>query len=78
MINIFFQEWAPLFPVLHRPSFLGLYEQYVSNPEELTDKKSIAKLNLCFGIAALSSDVCVPSSSNFHSLTQQSHAMVTM
>jgi hypothetical protein len=58
MINIFFQEWAPLFPVLHRPTFLGLYEQYVSNPEELTDKKSIAKLNLCFGIAALSSDVC--------------------
>ncbi|KAL1655464.1 DNA-binding transcription factor cat8 [Didymella pomorum] len=56
MINIFFQEWAPLFPVLHRPTFLGLYEQYVSNPEELTDKKSIAKLNLCFGIAALSSD----------------------
>lgn len=56
MINIFFQEWAPLFPVLHRPTFLGLYEQYVSSPEDLTDKKSIAQLNLCFGIAALSSD----------------------
>lgn len=57
MINIFFQEWAPLFPVLHRPTFLGLYEQYVSSPEDLADKKSIAQLNLCFGIAALSSDV---------------------
>ncbi|KAJ4364937.1 DNA-binding transcription factor cat8 [Ascochyta clinopodiicola] len=56
MINIFFQEWAPLFPVLHRPTFLALYEQYVSAPEEIHDKKSIAKLNLCFGIAALSSD----------------------
>ena len=59
MINIFFQEWAPLFPVLHRPAFLGLDEQYVSRPEELTDKKSIAQLNLCFGIAALSTDVRV-------------------
>jgi hypothetical protein len=57
MINIFFQEWAPLFPVLHRPKFLSLYEQYVSSPETVVDKKSIAKLNLVFGIAALSSDV---------------------
>lgn len=57
MINIFFQEWAPLFPVLHRPTFLTLYEQYVSSPETMVDKKSIAKLNLVFGIAALSSDV---------------------
>ncbi|KAF1967887.1 hypothetical protein BU23DRAFT_282931 [Bimuria novae-zelandiae CBS 107.79] len=56
MINIFFQEWAPLFPVLHRPTFLTLYEQYVANPESTTDKKSIAALNLVFGIAALSSD----------------------
>ncbi|KZM22061.1 DNA-binding transcription factor cat8 [Ascochyta rabiei] len=55
MINIFFQEWAPLFPVLHRPTFLALYEEYVSSPENVQDKKSIAKLNLCFGIAALSS-----------------------
>jgi hypothetical protein len=57
MINIFFQEWAPLFPVLHRPTFLSLYEQYVASPETMVDKKSIAKLNLVFGIAALSSDV---------------------
>ncbi|KAF2817710.1 uncharacterized protein BDZ99DRAFT_432017 [Mytilinidion resinicola] len=56
MINIFFQEWAPLFPVLHRPTFLHLYEKYVASPESMTDKKSIAQLNLVFGIAALSSD----------------------
>jgi hypothetical protein len=57
MINIFFQEWAPLFPVLHRPTFLSLYEQYVTGPELVNDNKSIAQLNLVFGIAALSSDV---------------------
>ncbi|ENI09441.1 hypothetical protein COCC4DRAFT_160202 [Bipolaris maydis ATCC 48331] len=56
MVNIFFQEWAPLFPILHRPTFLGLYEQYVTSPDTMTDKRSIAQLNLVFGIAALSSD----------------------
>ncbi|KAF2140568.1 uncharacterized protein K452DRAFT_327416 [Aplosporella prunicola CBS 121167] len=56
MINIFFQEWAPLFPVLHRPTFLGLYEEYVNSPDTMTDRKSLAQLNLVFGIAALSSD----------------------
>jgi hypothetical protein len=58
MINIFFQEWAPLFPVLHRPTFLALYDEYVTSPDTMLDKKSIAQLNLVFGIAALSSDVC--------------------
>ncbi|KAF2222002.1 fungal-specific transcription factor domain-containing protein [Elsinoe ampelina] len=53
-VNIFFQEWAPLFPVLHRPTFLGLYEQFTSSPETITDKKSIAQLYLVFGLAALS------------------------
>ncbi|KAH8724093.1 fungal-specific transcription factor domain-containing protein [Phaeosphaeriaceae sp. PMI808] len=56
MINIFFQEWAPLFPILHRPTFLSLYEQYVTSPETIDDKKPITQLNLVFGIAALSSD----------------------
>ena len=54
MVNIFFQEWAPLFPVLHRPTFLTLYERYVADPDEVTDKAEIAQLNLVFGIAALS------------------------
>jgi hypothetical protein len=61
MINIFFQEWAPLFPILHRPTFLALYEQYVGSPDAVVDKKSIAQLNLVFGIAALSSDVRIHS-----------------
>jgi hypothetical protein len=57
LVHIFFQEWAPLFPVLHRPSFLALYEEYVSCPEAMDDKRSLAQLHLVFGIAALSSDV---------------------
>ncbi|KAF2102666.1 hypothetical protein NA57DRAFT_31927 [Rhizodiscina lignyota] len=54
LINIFFQEWAPIFPVLHRPTFLHLYEDYTAAPESVTDKKSLAQLHLVFGIAALS------------------------
>ena len=57
MVNIFFQEWAPLFPVLHRPTFLKLYEDYTANPDSIDDKHSIAQLNLVFGIAALSAEV---------------------
>lgn len=67
LINIFFQEWAPLFPVLHRPSFLSLYEEYVSCPEAMEDKRSLAQLHLVFGIAALSSDVRILTSANFFS-----------
>jgi hypothetical protein len=55
-VNVFFQEWAPLFPVLHKPTFLRLYEEYMSNPEQMTDPHKLAQLNLVFGIAALSSD----------------------
>jgi len=50
-------EWAPLFPVLHRPTFLKLYEDYTANPEKVEDKQAIAQLNLVFGIAALSAEV---------------------
>ena len=55
LINVFFQEWAPLFPVLHRPAFLSLYEKYVADPDSVTDKAELAQINLVFGIAALSS-----------------------
>lgn len=54
LINIFFQEWAPLFPILHRPGFLSLYEEYVSCPEAMEDKPSLAQLNIVFAIAAQS------------------------
>lgn len=57
MINIFLQEWSPLFPVLHRPTFLKLYEDYVACPEGVNDSHAIAQLNLVFGIAALSAEV---------------------
>lgn len=54
LVNIFFQEWAPLFPVLHRPTFLSLYEKYTNDFESVTDKADIAQINLVFGIATLS------------------------
>lgn len=54
LINVYFQEWAPLFPVLHRPTFLGLYEKYVADSDQITDKAEVAQLNLVFGIAELS------------------------
>ncbi|KAE8153867.1 fungal-specific transcription factor domain-containing protein [Aspergillus avenaceus] len=56
LINIFFQEWAPLYPVVHRPTILKAYEQYLSNTETLQGSKhNMAQLNLIFGIAALAS-----------------------
>lgn len=57
MINIFFQEWAPLFPVVHRPTVLKIYAEYVANPQDVKDKHAIAQLNLIFGIAAVSAEV---------------------
>lgn len=58
MVNIFFQEWAPLFPVVHRPTVLKVYTDYVNDPASVKDDKhSIAQLNLIFGIAALSAEV---------------------
>lgn len=56
MINIFFQEWAPLFPVVHRPTVLKAYADYVNEPEGVKDNYSLAQLNLIFGIAALSAE----------------------
>ena len=57
MINIFFQEWAPIFPVVHRPTVLKAYTNYVTEPEGVKDNHSLASLNLIFGIAALSAEV---------------------
>lgn len=56
-VNVFFQEWAPLFPVLHKPTFLRLYEEYMSNPQQIVDSHKLAQLHLVFGIASLSSDI---------------------
>ena len=59
MISIFFQEWAPLFPVVHKPSVLDLYAEYMAKPEGVKDNHSLAILNLIFGIAALSAEVII-------------------
>lgn len=54
-INIFFQEWAPIYPVLHRPTFLLLYEEYLASPEAAVNNHASAQLHLVFGIASQSS-----------------------
>ncbi|KAI1473496.1 fungal-specific transcription factor domain-containing protein [Daldinia eschscholtzii] len=56
-VNVYFQEWAPLFPVLHKPTFLRLYEEFVADSEKVKNNHKIAQLYLVFSIAALSSDV---------------------
>jgi len=64
MVNIFFQEWAPLFPVVHRPTVLKVYTDYVANPDSVKNNHDVAQLNLIFGIAALSAEVCFSNVSN--------------
>ncbi|KAJ5082406.1 hypothetical protein N7532_011449 [Penicillium argentinense] len=55
LINIFFQEWASLYPVVHRPTILKAYEQFLNGSDSLKqDVHAIIQLNLIFGIAALS------------------------
>ncbi|KAF2670436.1 hypothetical protein BT63DRAFT_424381 [Microthyrium microscopicum] len=53
-INIFFQEFAPMLPILHRGSFLKVYKEYIDSPEIARDNRHVAQLFLVFGIAALS------------------------
>ncbi|KAK7753940.1 DNA-binding transcription factor cat8 [Diatrype stigma] len=55
-VNIYFQEWAPLFPVLHKPTFLRLYEDFVADPEKVKNDHKIAQLYLVYSIAALSGE----------------------
>ncbi|KAM0557237.1 hypothetical protein ACHAPJ_005501 [Fusarium lateritium] len=55
-VNVYFQEWAPLFPILHKPTFLHIYEEFVADPEKIKSNHKLAQLYLVFNIAALSSD----------------------
>ncbi|GJN76325.1 hypothetical protein PLICBS_010437 [Purpureocillium lilacinum] len=55
-VNVFFQEWAPLFPVLHKPTFLRIYEEFVADPEKVRCNNKVAQLYLVFSIAGLSSE----------------------
>ncbi|ROT35503.1 transcriptional activator protein acu-15 [Sodiomyces alkalinus F11] len=54
-VNVYFQEWAPLFPVLHKPTFLRIYEDFVSDPEKIKSNHKVAQIYLVFAIATLSS-----------------------
>ena len=56
-VNVYFQEWAPLFPVLHKPTFLRVYEEFVADPDKVKSNHKLAQLYLVFGIAALSSEM---------------------
>lgn len=55
-VNIYFQEWAPLFPILHKPSFLRIYEDWVAEPDKVKSHHKLAQLYLVFSVAALSSE----------------------
>ncbi|KAL2016217.1 hypothetical protein VTK56DRAFT_4048 [Thermocarpiscus australiensis] len=55
-VNVYFQEWAPLFPVLHKPTFLRVYEEFVADPEKIKNNHKLAQLYLVFSIAALSGE----------------------
>jgi hypothetical protein len=55
--DLFFQEWQPLLPILHRPTFLKVYEQYLAGPDAgnwQSNKQAISQLFLIFEISALS------------------------
>lgn len=53
-VNVYFQEWAPLFPILHKPTFLRIYEDFVADPEKIKNPYKIAQLYLVFSLAGLS------------------------
>ncbi|KJZ79674.1 hypothetical protein HIM_01143 [Hirsutella minnesotensis 3608] len=55
-VNVFFQEWAPLFPVIHKPTFLRIYEEFVASPEKMGSSYKVAQLYLVYSIAGLSSE----------------------
>ncbi|KAL6872577.1 N-terminal binuclear Zn cluster-containing/DNA binding domain-containing protein [Trichoderma longibrachiatum] len=55
-VNVFFQEWAPLFPVLHKPTFLRIYEEFVNDPERVKCNYKLAQLHLVFSLAGLSTE----------------------
>ncbi|ORY63028.1 fungal-specific transcription factor domain-containing protein [Pseudomassariella vexata] len=56
-VNVYFQEIAPLFPVIHKPTFLRLYEEFVADADKIKSNHKNAQLYLVFGIAAVSSEL---------------------
>ena len=55
-VSTFFQEIAPLFPVLHRPTFLHTYGDFVADLGKVKGSHKLAQVYLVFAIAALSGD----------------------
>ncbi|EPS45152.1 hypothetical protein H072_817 [Dactylellina haptotyla CBS 200.50] len=60
LVTAFFQEYHPLFPILHRPKFLSIYENLIScepdSPEYPREYHEIAQLFLVFSIASSQSE----------------------
>jgi len=56
LVNVFFQEFAPLLPILYRPAFLQLYREFAEASESLENYHAVAQLNLVFDIASTASD----------------------
>ena len=57
LVNIFFQEWAPLFPVLDKSAYLQLYSKHLADPTSTVGACGIAQLNLVWSLAASSNDL---------------------
>lgn len=55
-VNVYFQEWAPLFPIVHKPTLLRIYEEFVADPEKVKSNHKLAQLYLIFSIAGLSTE----------------------
>ncbi|OJJ07752.1 hypothetical protein ASPVEDRAFT_877887 [Aspergillus versicolor CBS 583.65] len=54
LLTVFFQQWAPLYPVVNRLAILRIYEKYLSNPGSFRENMiELAQLYLVFSIAAL-------------------------
>ncbi|KAF3932117.1 hypothetical protein ABW20_dc0107169 [Dactylellina cionopaga] len=60
LVTSFFQEYHPLFPILHRPKFLSIYENLINceqeSPEYPREYHEIAQLFLVFSIASSQSE----------------------
>lgn len=55
----YFQEYHPLFPVLHRPTFLSTYEKLVADSDTAAlPPHDVAKLFLVFAISLQQHEVC--------------------
>ncbi|OBS16049.1 hypothetical protein FPOA_13245 [Fusarium poae] len=58
--KVYFQEWAPLFPMLHEPTFRKLLGNSISGPEIDYLCDELAQIYLVIDIAGLSSNVADP------------------